>query len=47
MSAYTSLRSIAIEKASILGYLLTEKFQNIEEIKGVICPLLLIHGEKD
>jgi len=33
--------------ASILGFIIYEKFRNIDVIKNAKCPVLIVHGKKD
>lgn len=50
MSGYTSIQNAAksiLGWASILGFIIYEKFRNIDVIKETTCPVLLIHGKKD
>jgi len=48
MSAYTSIRAVVKDiMGNMAQYLIAERFQNIEEIKNVKCPVLLLHGEED
>ena len=48
MSAFTSLRAVAKGfVGSILQYAISERFNNIELIKKVRCPVFIIHGKKD
>ena len=50
MSAYTSIQAAArsiLGWASFLGFIVYEKFKNIEAIKEANCPVFLLHGKKD
>ena len=48
MTAYLSIRSVVSSIAGKLaGFLVYERFRNIENIKNVTCPTFLIHGQKD
>lgn len=48
LSPYTSLRKLIKSLAgSIMQYLVKDQFKNIEYLKKVNCPVLLIHGKKD
>lgn len=48
MTAYLSIRSVVSNVAGKLaGYLIYERFRNIDNIKNVTCPTFLIHGQKD
>ena len=50
MSGYTSIQNAAksiLGWASILGFIIYEKFRNIDVIKETNSPVLLIHGKKD
>lgn len=48
MSAYTSIRGVADGLVSVaLSWLVKERFRNIDAIKKIDCPVLLIHGQAD
>lgn len=48
MSPFKSLREIARDHVGkLLSYLLAERYRNIDLIKRVKCPCLIIHGQKD
>lgn len=48
ISPYTSIRKVVKDVAgSWLQYLVEDRFSNIDEIKFVTCPTLLIHGRED
>eukprot|EP01017_Pseudomicrothorax_dubius_P005985 TRINITY_DN1163_c0_g1_i3.p1 TRINITY_DN1163_c0_g1~~TRINITY_DN1163_c0_g1_i3.p1 ORF type:complete len:228 (+),score=24.28 TRINITY_DN1163_c0_g1_i3:294-977(+) len=47
MSAYTSIKDVAKEVVGWLSFLVKQRFQNIENIKNVESPILLIHGDRD
>ena len=47
MSAYTSIKNVVYDSLSFLNYLVPEQFDNLNQIKGVKVPILLIHGEQD
>jgi fermentation-respiration switch protein FrsA (DUF1100 family) len=48
MTAYTSIRNVITSIAGKLaGFLVYERFRNIDNIKLVTCPTFLIHGSKD
>ena len=48
MSPFKSLRDIAKDKVGkILSYLLADRYRNIDLIKSVKAPVLIIHGKKD
>ena len=48
MSPYTTIKDVAKNVAgSFLSMFIQEHFNNIEEMKRVKCPVLLIHGEAD
>jgi abhydrolase domain-containing protein 17 len=50
MSGYTSIQNAAksiLGWASILGFIIYEKFRNIDVIKNAKCPVLIVHGKKD
>lgn len=45
MSPFKSLREIARDHVGkLLSYLLAERYRNIDLIKRVKCPCLIIHG---
>ena len=47
-SAYKSVREAANSLVgSFLGGFVKERFNNIEAIQNVVCPVLFIHGKKD
>lgn len=46
-SPFTRLKEIVKDYFSILSFLVKDRFPNIEHIKNVVCPLLIIHGKKD
>lgn len=43
-SPYTSIREVATDHVSILGYLVKNRFNNFEHIKKVSVPVFIIHG---
>lgn len=48
LSPYTSLRLLIKSLAgSFMQYLVKDQLKNIEYLKKVTCPVLLIHGKKD
>jgi hypothetical protein len=48
MSPFTSIRAVAENLVgNVLKFLVGERFQNIEYIKDVSCPILFIHGQLD
>ena len=50
MSPYTSIKNAAksiLGWASFLGFMVSEKFRNIDAIKKAKCPVLIIHGKND
>ena len=48
MSPYTSIRNVVkTHVGRLLQYLVADRFNNIEEIQKVNCPVFLIHGKKD
>jgi abhydrolase domain-containing protein 17 len=48
MSGFTSLRAVVKEVAGkIFQYVVKDRFNNLESIKSVSCPVLLIHGLAD
>jgi hypothetical protein len=45
MSPFTSIRDIVKEQAgSLLQYVISDRFRNIDAIKDVKCPTLFVHG---
>ena len=48
MSPFKSIREIAKDLVGrVLSYVIAERFRNIDIIKDVTCPILIIHGQKD
>ena len=50
MSPYTSIKNAAkaiLGWASFLGFMVQERFRNIDAIKESNCPVLVIHGKQD
>ena len=48
MSAYTSIKHVAQNVAGkVLGWFVANHFNNLERIKSVECPTILIHGKSD
>lgn len=48
ISGYTSIKSVVKDYAgSFAKCLISERFENIQKIKSVNCPILLIHGLLD
>ena len=48
MSAYTTIKAVAQNVAgSFLGYFVANHFNNLDKMKGVTCPTILIHGKSD
>ena len=49
MSPFTSIRDVARHLVGdMLGFVFVkERFVNIDKIKKVSCPLLIIHGKQD
>ena len=48
MSPYTSIKNAAkaiLGWASFLGFMVAERFRNIDAIKSARCPVLIIHGK--
>ena len=48
MSPYTSIKNAAkaiLGWASFLGFMVNERFRNIDHIKKSRCPVLIIHGK--
>lgn len=48
ISPFTSIRSVA-EKlvGGVFKFLISEKFENINYVKEINCPILFIHGQED
>jgi len=48
ISPFKSIREIVGSICgSLLKYFVAERFRNIDNIKNVTCPTLIIHGQKD
>lgn len=47
VSAFTNIQSVAKNLVGILNVFLKNRFNSIEYIKNVTCPILLIHGQSD
>ena len=47
ISAFTSLKSVAGHLVGILKFLLKDRFNSLDYIKNVKCPILMIHGQSD
>ena len=48
MSAFKSIREIVREQAgSVLQYVVSDRFKNIDNISLVRCPTFLVHGQRD
>ena len=47
VSAFTTIRAVAENIVGFLKVFLSERFKSIEYIKGVTCPIMFIHGQKD
>ncbi len=48
ISPFTSIRSIAERLVGgVFKYLISEKFENINYVKDISCPVLFIHGQID
>lgn len=47
MSPFTSIRNAASNICGKFSLFLSDRFKNIEKIKNVKCPVLIIHGKKD
>lgn len=48
VSAYTTVREAAAKVAgSFFAFFLREHFNNIESMKKIQCPVMIIHGERD
>lgn len=48
ISAYTNISNVAANVASKwLGWMVHSHFNNVEQMKHITSPVLLIHGSKD
>ena len=47
VSAFTSLKSVAGHLVGFMSFLLKERFNSLDYIKNVKCPVLMIHGQSD
>ena len=50
MSPYTSIQNAAksiLGWAGFIGFIVYEKFNNLEAIKKARCPVFLVHGKED
>ncbi len=47
ISPFKSIRETANTILGVLKYVVADRFNNIDIINNVTCPLLLIHGQKD
>ena len=48
MSAFTSIRDVVKDFAGKWAqYLIKQRFNNLEAIRNVSCPIFLIHGQRD
>ena len=50
MSPYTSIQNAAksiLGWASFIGFIVYEKFNNLEAIKNAKCPVFIVHGKED
>lgn len=48
ISAFTSIKNVAKSLYGFMGgFLVKERFNNLERIKNVKCPVLFIHGKLD
>jgi pimeloyl-ACP methyl ester carboxylesterase len=46
-SPYKSIRAVAIDHVPLLGWMLQERFNNLNNIKKVEVPCFILHGQKD
>ena len=47
ISAFTSINDVAVEHYGIFGNLIKDRFNNLDSIKKVKSPTLIIHGTED
>lgn len=47
VSAFTSIKAVASNLAGFLSLFIKNRFNSIDFIKDITCPMLLIHGQKD
>jgi fermentation-respiration switch protein FrsA (DUF1100 family) len=47
MSAFTSIKDVAYNLVGSISYFVNDHFNNLESMKNIKCPVLLIHGEDD
>lgn len=47
ISPFKSIRETANNILGVLKYVVADRFNNLEIINNVTCPLLLIHGQRD
>jgi len=48
MSAFTSIKAIIKDLiGKVASWLVRERFVNVDAIKEVTCPTLIIHGKSD
>jgi hypothetical protein len=44
MSPFTSIKNLVEDKTKILHHLVKERFENLNNIKKVMCPTFILHG---
>lgn len=47
MSPFTSIKDVAYNFVGSISYFVNDHFNNLECMKNIKCPVLLIHGEDD
>jgi fermentation-respiration switch protein FrsA (DUF1100 family) len=47
MSPFTSIKDVAYNLIGSISYFVNDHFKNLECMKNIKCPVLLIHGEDD
>ena len=44
---YISIREVVMDRCWIIGNCIAEHFNNLEAIKKVKCPIIILHGTED
>lgn len=47
LSPFTSIKDVAAFKAGKLSALIRNRFNNLEIIAKVMCPVMIVHGDQD